>query len=261
MNDKNFIEYIYRDLDGELTPAEREELRQYLTENPDAALIEKQCKAIHKQMSASPDISVEPDLKNAIMKQINMDKFAKKAVDSSVKIVTSFWQKPVFRYSFTLAAGIFLGVFLFSLYRADFKPALFDKEMKGTLASQGAPADWTSGDILNFQGWQVKTALRTRYSSSVVELYLDNSSDEMIESTIDFNPDDFDLLVVVNEVVDQQTKISTSLNQLFIQSTGINKIGIKLTNKNSRQHDISLTINRRGSQLYQNKVTINKQSE
>ena len=83
----------------------------------------------------------------------------------------------------------------------------------------------------------------------------------MIESTIDFNPDDFDLLVVVNEVVDQQTKISTSLNQLFIQSTGINKIGIKLTNKNSRQHDISLTINRRGSQLYQNKVTINKQSE
>ncbi len=260
MNDSNFIEQIYRNLDGELIEPEQAELRRYLDEHPDAALIEKQCKAIHDRLMTSKNNLSEPDLKLEIMKQVDQKKYAKPADGSNVKIVRSFWQKPAFIYGFTLVAGIFIGVFIFSLFKADFKPNLFnDNEMKGTLSGQSSPEDWTSGDILNFQGWQMKTALRTRYSKSLAELYLDNASDEMIESTIEYNPDDFELLVVVNEVLDQQSKISTSAGQVFIQSTGINKIGIKLSNKNKLQHDITLTINRSGSQVYQNRVTINKQ--
>lgn len=259
MNDYNYIEKIYQNLDRELSAAEQAKLSRYLSEHPDAALIEKQCRAVHDQLVTSQNVLVEPDLKAEIMKQINKEKYAKEASGSGVKIVWNFWQKPAFRYAFTLAAGIFIGVFLFSLFKADFKPTLFENEMKGTLSGQGAATDWTTGDVLNFQGWQVKTALRTRYSESVVEIYLDLSSGDNIETTIDYSTDDFELMAVVPQQTDANTTFSTAVNQVRILSTGDNKIGIKLTNKNKARHDIVLKINQRGDPLYQNAITINKQ--
>ena len=260
MNDYNFIEQIYRNLDRELSTQEQAELSLYLSEHPDAARIEKQCIAVHEQLAASQNSSVEPDLKSDIMNKIDKQKYAHQSDTPEVRIVRHFWQQPAFRFAFTLAAGIFIGVFLFSLVKADFKPTLFDnKEMKGTLSNSGAPADWITGDILNFRGWEVKATIRPRYSASVVEIYLDLSSGDVIETTLDYNSDDFDIMAVVPQQTDANTSFSTAVNQVRILSSGDNKIGIKLANKNNQQHEISIKINQRSNQLYQNTLIVNKQ--
>ena len=194
------------------------------------------------------------------MKQINKEKYGSQSGPKEVRIIRNFWQRPTFRLAVAFAAGICLGLFIFSLFRADFKSTLFDyKEMKGTMTSSAAPADWTTCDVLNFQGWQVKAMIRPRYSESVVEIYLDLSSGDNIETTIDYNTDDFELMAVVPQQTDANTTFSTAINQVRILSAGDNKIGIKLTNKNKLMHDIALKINLRGNQLYQSTITINKQ--
>ncbi len=260
MNDDHIIEQIYRNLDGELNEAESAELRQYLNEHPEAALIEKQWKTVQDQFFASKNHPTEPDLKAEIMKQINQEKYGSQSGPSDLRIVRNFWQRPAFRLAVAFAAGICLGLFIFSLFKADYKSTLFDyKEMKGTMTSAPAPADWTTSDVLNFQGWQVKAMIRPRYTESVVEIYLDLSSGDNIETTIDYNPDDFELMAVVPQITDANTTFSTATNQVRIISTGDNKIGVKLTNKNKIRHEIALKINQRGNQLYQNTITINKQ--
>ncbi len=260
MNEKRIIEEIYRNFDGELSEAEQAELSQYIAEHPEAALIEKQWKAMQDQFAASQNTPVEPDIKPEIMKQINKQKYAPQTRSSEVRIVRNFWQQPAFRFAFTFAAGIFVGIFLFSLIKTDFKDSNAGSDkMKGTLYNAGSPANWTTGEILNFQGWQVKATFRPRFSESVVEIYLDLSSGDIMETTIDYNSGDFELMAVVPQQADAKTTFSTAEHQVRILSSGDNKIGIKLTNKNNLRHDIALKISQRGNQLYQNTVTINKQ--
>jgi hypothetical protein len=130
--------------------------------------------------------------------------------------------------------------------------------MKGTLSGSASPVEWTQCAVVNFQGWQVTAKIRTRYTGSLTELYLSLSSLDGIETTIGYDPMDFELLAVVPQKADANTAISTVAGQVRIQSQGDNEIGIKLTNRNNRRHDIALTISQRSNQLYQNTITINK---
>lgn len=234
MNDKRIIGKIFRNPGG------------------------KQWKAVQDQIAASQNNPEVPDLKPEIMKRINREKYVRQTGGSEVRNVRNFWQQPAYRFAFTFAAGIFVGVFLFSLVKSDFKDGDNGSDkMKGTFSDAGSPSAWTNCEILSFQAWQVKTSCRTRYSSTLVEAYLDLSSDDMIETTIEFNNDDFELMAVVPQETDTNTTFSTAVDHVRVVSSGDNKIGIKLINRNDLQHDITLTINQRGNQLCQNKITIN----
>lgn len=258
MNENGIIEKIYRSLDGELDESEQADLDRYLSEHPEAALLADQCREVKNQLEKEQINAPEPNLAHEIMSRIDKEKYATQAVQ--VKIVRNFWHQPGFRFAFTFAAGIFVGIFLFSLIKTDFRSTPGDTGlMKGTFFDSASPAEWTAGEILNFHGWQVKAACRNRYTGSVVELYLDLSSGDKTETTIEFTSVDFELMAVVQQQVDPNTTISTSADQIRIQSSGDNKIGIKLTNKNSLQHEIAFKITQRDNQLYQNTIKINQQ--
>ncbi len=201
----------------------------------------------------------EVDLKNDIMNKIDREKYGPKAGAKKFRITRNSWNSAAFRTWFYVAAGVTVAALLITLYWADFGGTKEDRgKMKGTFFNSAQPGDYTNAETIMYQGWQVKASCRTRYSANTVELYLDLSSDDVIETTVGFNPDDFDFQVVVRQQVDDNTTISTATDHVTIISSHSNLIGIKLTNKNDRQHDIRFNITQRGNPLYENTITVNK---
>ncbi len=56
MKEKKLIKDIYRLLDGELSPEERDELERYIAQNPEAARLFNQCNIAKKQLESLPEI-------------------------------------------------------------------------------------------------------------------------------------------------------------------------------------------------------------
>ncbi len=259
MNENKLIETIYLRLDGKLNREEEAELDRYLAEHPEAARIERQCRTMHEQLMAEPVEGTVPDLKPDILKNINQAKYAKENEGVQVRVVRLFWHHPAVRFGLTFAAGIVAGVFLFSVWNADFKSSSSDNDlMKGTFSDTGTSEMWTNTDLLSVKGQDIKATCRTRYSGQMVELYLDLSSQDAIDTTIEFSAADFDPLIVVNQQVNSETTTATGADFVRIHSTGDNKLGIKLNNKNSLPHEMVFKISRRNNQEYENTIEINK---
>jgi hypothetical protein len=258
MNEKELLEKIYRRIDGELSGAESAELNRYLADNPEAARLEEQCRKVSGYFEAVRSGTSDPGLTPEILKRINREKYMAQKHAPQRSFVSGFWYRPVFRYAAVFAAGIFAGILILNIAGSDFQTAPTDTgRMKGTLLNTGSPQDWTTGEVTSYQSGQVKVTIRPRYSESVVEIYLDLSSVDNLETTLDYNSADFELMAVVPQQTDPNTTFSTSTDQIRILSSADNKIGIKLTNKNTLRHDIDLRISQRGNQVYQKKIIIN----
>jgi hypothetical protein len=260
MNEKELIGKVYRRIDGELSSKESEELSRYLEGNPEASGIASQCEKTEALLSEAKSAGKEPDLSPEIMRRIDPGKYRRHQNTPRVFVLNDFWRRPALRYSLVFVAGIFAGLLILSVVGTDFQNRPIDNnQLKGTMTDTEPVTVWTTGDVVSFQGWQMKNTFRSRYTASVAEVYLDLSSLDQIETTIDFDNSDFTLMAVVSERVDANTIVSSSANQVRVQSSGDNKIAVKLTNLNDLQHEIIIKISQRGNQLYQKAIIINKQ--
>lgn len=259
MNEKKLLTEIYRLLDGELSPSERDELEKYIAAHPEAAKLYSQCEQIKKQFEVLPKVEVDADLKSTVLNRINARQQAQQQEEIRFNVVQQFWQRPAFKASFIFVAGVFIGFLVFSFLNTDFFQFSGNRDkVQGAFSSPRSFQDLKVADVLQFENPQVKAICNVRYSQNWVEIHVDLSSAEMVTSIFEFNTDHFSVYNIQPSMVNSQSNTLVASNSININSIGENKYIIQLYNKTSLSHDISFRLIQNGQQLYASSTTINK---
>jgi len=247
-------------MDNDLSPDEQEWLQLELANDPATMQVYRQCRGIQTSLNEEKENLKSIDLKHEILSKINMEKYTVQEKRPEIRIVRSFWHRPLVRFAFVFVAGIFCGFLLFALLTPDVtKTASSTSEMKGTLYDSRSYDDMKVADNLQFESPLAKAIFAVRYSSKVVEARIDLSSLYPIRSTIEFDFNDFVVLNVQNVSVNAQSSANAAANFVQINNTGDNKFIVQLYNKNSLSHDIGFKIYQNDMPIYQNVVTVNKE--
>ncbi len=133
MIDTKYLELIHKDIDKEITPAEKEMLVIYLKNNPDAEALYLELIETENLLSGVPDREPDENLKKRILNSIDYNRYAPKTKAPGFVSGLFRKRKPGFILSFSLGliAGIILLAALFS------NPSLvniFDqKDISGTM--------------------------------------------------------------------------------------------------------------------------------
>ena len=259
MTEKEIIEKIYRMLDGELTAAEKREIEDYLSDHPEDARVSKEWELIKNQMNQEQKDFVDIDLKQEILKRINMETYKQPPEKAGLLIVQSFWSRPAVRFGFSFVLGVFVGIMIFSLFKVNFKgDNAPTREMKGTFYDSRSFENMKVADVLQYEDPQAKAIFNVRYSTKIVEIRVDISSNSQIKSTIQFDYNDFNVLNVHNITVNDQSSAIVAASSVQINNVGDNKFIIQLYNKNNLSHNIDFKIYQNDSPVYHNSVQVNK---
>lgn len=259
MTEKEIIEKIYRKLEDELTTAEKSEIENYLSNHPEAAQLSKEWELIKNQMNKERTDFVEIDLKQEILKRINMETYKQPPEKAGLLIVQNFWSRPVVRFGFSFILGVFVGIMIFSFLKVNFKrDDAPTGEMKGTFYDSRSFENMKVADVLQYVDPQAKAVFNVRYSTKIVEIRVDFSSISQIKSTIQFDYNDFNVLNVHNVTVNDQSSAVVAASSIQINNVGDNKFIIQLYNKNNLSHNIDFGIYQNDSPVYHNSVQVNK---
>ncbi len=175
-------------------------------------------------------------------------------------IVKSFWSRPAVRFGFTFVAGIFVGFMIFSFLKADFiGSGAPQAEMKGTMYNSGSFDNMKTADVVQYETPAVKALFNVRYSSQIVEVRVDLSSDDFLKATIEFDYNNFVVLNVQNVSVNAQSAAIAAGNFIQMNNVGDNKYIFQLLNKNSLSHNLNVKIYQNNSPIYQNSIQVNKE--
>ena len=260
MKHNKIIGKIYRKLDGEMTPAARDELEKYLSSHPGFAPISGELELLNRQLDSEKGDQVEIDLKEEILKKINMESYKHPPVKEKPLFVQSFWSRPVTRYGFAFLAGVFTGFMIFTLIKADFKGSrTATDETKGVVYDSRSFENMKTADIIRYESSLAKAVCDFRYSPKVVELRLDISLTELVKAIINFNYSSFEVLNIVNVSMNEQTTAMAGSNVIHIDNIGDNKFIIRLANKTSLPNNIDFKIFQNDFPVYQNSVLVNKE--
>jgi|GEM_PF-1865693 hypothetical protein len=259
MKEKKLIKDIYRLLDGELSPEERDELERYIAQNPEAARLFNQCNIAKKQLESLPEIEVDPEIKAGILDRVYAQQPSPQNKVTTGSYIQEAWQRPVFKFGFVFVAGLFLGFFVFSYFKTDMFQAARDTEkMKGTLTSPRSFEELKVADILTFENQQVKAVCNARYSPEFVEIHLDLTADQMITSILEFEINDFSLYNIQPLQVNHQSTTLVASNSLNINAIGSNTYKILLYNKKTHTQEIGFRLVQNGQEIYRNSITVNQ---
>lgn len=260
MTEKDIIEKIYRKLDGELSAEDQRELDNYLADHPEAARFSKDWDLIKAQVGREQANFVDIDLKQEILKRINMEAYKQPPKKAEILVAQSFWSRPVVKFGFTFVLGVFAGFVLFGFLKADFKGSdNSTSEMTGTMYDSRSFDQMKTADVLQYESPLTKAICNVRYSSKIVEVRVDMSSLYPVKSTIEFDYNNFTVLNVQNVSVNDQSTALAAGNFIQINNVGDNKYIFQLYNKNSLPHNLDFKIYQNDSPIYQNTVQVNKE--
>lgn len=260
MIEKEIIENIHRGIDGELTPAELEELERNLTRHPESERLYKELATLGQRLKHEPEQMHDIDLKQEILKRINMEAYTPKEKKQEIKVIRSFWTRPAVRFSFVFIFGIFVGMLLLTLLKVDLTGSrVTQSEVKGTFYDSRSFNEMKPADVLQYESPLAKAICNVRYSTKVVEIRLDLSSLYPVKATIQFDFNNFEVLNAQNVSVNDQTTAIAAANYIQINNTGDNKFIFQLYNKNSLPHFLDFKILQNDMPIYQNSVQVNKE--
>jgi len=258
MTDRNIIERIHRDLEGELTEAERNQLKEELAGNPEAAAYYSDWQKIQQSFESSREKSPRISLTKEILNRLPMEPNITKKPEPLVR--PSFWNMPSFRYSLIFVAGVFLGFLAFTFLMpkgADVRPPA--AQVKGSLYDTRSFDQMKRADNLVFENAMVKVNVDVRYSTSVVEARITFSSLYPVQGVLLFDYNALQVMNVMNVSVNDQSTIQASSNFVQINNSGNNQYVVQLLNKNSLPQQLSFKVLQNDVPIYQNAVTINRE--
>lgn len=259
MNERNVIEKIYRKLNRELNEAENAELEQYLSVHPESALLLSQWKEVDENLAVSQDSAEIPDLKASILQRINKEKYLQKAKNHEIKIVHLFWKRPFFQVGLGFVAGIFFGILLFGFLTADFESSQDQSDkMRGTLYNAKTFNNLKFAEQLQYDGADTKATCSINYSDKIIEVSIKLASVLPVQSIIEFDTKDFEILNVQNVQLNELSSVLATAGSVRITGKSDNLLLIQLSNKNSSTHKIAFNIFQNDKALYQNSITVNK---
>jgi len=258
MIDKKLIERIHEGLEGNLDAAMKQQLKEQLALDPEAAAYYRDWQKIGNTILKTREQTPEIQLEKEILNRLPMEPTASKKPEPLIR--PNIWNMPAFRYSIVFIAGIFLGFLAFSFLvpgnRTSKAPAI---QLKGAMYDSRNYDQMTTADNLVFENAMVKASFDVRYSKSIVEARITFSSLYPVQGVILFDYNSLQVMNVLNVSVNDQSSISASSNFVQINNSGNNQYVVQLLNKNSLPHQISIKIMQNEVPIYQNAVMVNKE--
>lgn len=260
MTKKDIIDKMHLRFDGELPPEEMEKLDQFLARNPEYIPVLKEMEQIHHQLEGTKDNLQTIDIKKEVLNRINMEAYTTKEKKQEIRVIRSFWSRPVVKFGFVFVAGVLAGLLVFSFLKLDLTGSKVDSsEVKGTFYDSRSFSNMKTADVLQYESPLAKAVCNVRYSSKVVEIRLDLSSLYPVKATIEFDFNNFELMNSQNLVVNDQTSAIAAANFIQINNVGDNKFIFQLYNKNTLPHNLEFKIYQNEVPIYQNNVQVNKE--
>ena len=109
--DSNIVELINADIDGEISPEQKQELAAALAANPEAQAMHTELSGLGNTLDALPDLDPPPYLKHAIMASIPAPQPEQQGKGNWIQ---SLFAAPALRYAGMFAAGALLTLSLVS---------------------------------------------------------------------------------------------------------------------------------------------------
>lgn len=258
MDSDRLTKLIYRKLDGDLGREEARELEDALARDPEAARLARECGMIGREMESDLQQSAGVDLKQDILKKINMETYTSHD-RGRVILAKNIWSGPVVRYGLAFVLGVFTGFLVFTFLKPELTKKAGTEGMQGTFLNSGGFDDMKNADVLQFTSPGASVNCQVRYSTRIVEMRLELSSLEQVRATFEFNFNALQVLNVNNISVNERTTSTATGNFIQISNIGNNKFIIQLANKHSLPQDIDFKLYQGDIPIYQNAVQVNKE--
>ncbi len=259
MNNKKIIGIICKDIDQELSAGEKAELDDYLASSPEVHQIYRQQALIKKHLDEGQASMIEVDFKKNILNKIAMEAYKQPQKKHDVRLVHGFLSRPVVKFGFTFLMGIFMGFLIFSFLKADFTvTSAQTNQMKGAFYDNESASNIITADVLQYDSPVATAIIKVRYSTTMVEITAELTSNEPVKCNFLFDYNNFAVLNIQNSNVNNQTTAMAAGNFIQINNMGENKFLIYLSNKNALQNNIDFKIMLNDSPIFQNSVQVNK---
>ncbi|TFH01499.1 MAG: hypothetical protein E4H13_04745 [Calditrichales bacterium] len=191
MISQKYITLMQKEIDQEISTAEKAMLSDYLSDNPEADGIYQQLLFVEKKMSQVEQIEAPPELKSNIIKTIDHSRYEVKRADTtSVFTWRLFLQKRRVHMTFAVAAGLVLGLVLYPLI--GYPP---EEDTWGTVeAISGTIGIYEAVDVHKTQSNTIKTdnlsgSIDIRQSRTTIGVFFNISAREEFDTRLKYNPE------------------------------------------------------------------------
>lgn len=188
-----------------------------------------------------------------------MEKYETPQHEPVVRLKTSFWTQPAVRFAYTYALGILTGLIIYLVYQGEVTTTdTPESGMAGTMYDSRSFDNMKSAGIMQFESPEVSTMCHVKYSTKLVEIRLELSSQDAVSARLEFDQRSVGILNVLNVNVNEQTSVFSASSYIRIDNVGDNNFIIQLANKTSLQNKIDLKIFQNEFPVYHNAVQINQ---
>lgn len=186
--DPHFFDLINREIDGDISPAESDELRSIAAANPDSKRQLDTLRNLVLDVESIPEVAPPPGLRDEILASIRArqpqvqppEAPRSRGPEDLVGRLAAFRRAPMIRYALAIAAGFVFGFVLYPIVGGLNRGTRFDtRDVAGTMAPLATthPAETTdAASALAIEAIPATVSLTSTSASATVEIELPGTS-------------------------------------------------------------------------------------
>ena len=248
MIDKKYIELMNREIDKQITDDEKIELHNYLSVNESANEYYNELLQTNEYLNHIPDREPSENLKKQIINSIN---FSKYPVRTEKK---SFWNiltVPRMKLSYTFAAGLIIGIIVFSLISNNSNNITTDNEF-GTIGIENSDATIVKDIAINRSNITGNIQLKKYKNNFLFDV--DLISRQKIEFKITY-PQNI-VLQGLNPGLLNNIDLSKGDNFITSESSGIHQYKLIFSQLNKKSSSLNIQVMQLGNVVFEDNVLL-----
>lgn len=247
--DPNIVELINADIDGEISPVQKQELEAALAGNPEAQAMHTELSGLGTELNQLPDLDPPPYLKHAIMASVPA---AQDGQRSEGNWFRSLFAAPALRYAAMFAAGALLTLSLVSSDQLSDRAFTDVTGLVGTMSSE--VPDGPGVQVLRIDRPEVAGRVSLRNSGPMLIVDFDLVSAGPVDIVASYS----DQSVWFNGFAQLESpgaSISAESGRITMQVDGKRRYALFLRNAGDREIEINLQFKSGGDVVYDVDVT------
>ena len=257
MSDEKYIELVNKKIDGQLTAEEEQILTSYLDKNPIAKEHYKDLKQSMGLLENLDELSPPSNLKHNIMNAVDPALYRSRT-KQPLKLENFSWSlffQPTPRISLAFAAGLLLGIFMFSLYDNNY--SLDDKDIYGSIGL----AEQDHYTILNqipLESAEASGLFTIKKSASSLVADIDLQNMFVGELMIEYDPAKF-IFDGYESFEQSSSRLENSIGLLKLSISGRNHSQLKLKEISDSSASVKFQIKTAQKVLVSKTIELDKQ--
>ena len=224
--DQHILELINADIDGEITPADRERLRAELQSNPEAQKHHDEMTKLVRSLDALPSKTPPPHMRHNIMDTVNAIPHQRR---DEVPFWKSFLVAPPLHYVGTFAAGSLVTFLIVS--SNEISQGAFDEvtDLVGTMSSDTDAGGRGAAAAINLTDQTLAGTVRAHRAGPIMVIDFDLTSAEPVEIIAAFADPD----VWFNgfaQLESDGTRVAAETGRVSLQMSGKRRYAMYLHN-------------------------------